>query len=134
MRRGDASKYKDYPELAKKQPVFTAVNMPKAVRSWRCEMCGERIPVGSRYLRYTHRVPFEIDDCAYHFQCFAIVNEYCIQNRKKRYLNGWVRRWAIKTFCARCKDCKHHLHDCPKIARKIKFKAPKFPFEKEVEK
>ena len=129
MRRGNAKAYKYDPVLASKQPVFTAINTPKAVRPWRCEMCGEIIPTGARYLRYTHRIPFQIDDCAYHFQCFAIINAYCIQNRKKRFVNGWVKRWAIKTYCERCKECSYHLHDCPKIAKKLKFKPPKFPFE-----
>lgn len=130
MRRGDASRYKGYPELAKKQPVFTAINTPKAVRKWRCEVCGEIIPIGSRYLRYIRRIPFQIDDCAYHFQCFALIQAYCKATGKRRFMNGWVRVWAKHTFC-KCKECQYHLHDCPKIAKKIKFKRPKFPFEKE---
>ena len=130
MRRGDARKYKDYPELAKGQPTFTAINTPKAVRNWRCDLCGEIIPSGTRYLRYIHRIPFEIDDCAYHFQCFTIIQAYCRQTHRNSFINGWARVWAKRTLC-RCKECKYPLHACPKIAKKVKFKKPKFPFEPE---
>ena len=129
MRRGDASKYKDYPELAKKQPVFTAINTPKAVRKWRCELCGKEIPVGARYLRYTNRVPFEIDDCAYHFQCFAIINDYCKKRHRKHYLNLTVRQWAKRNYC-KCKKCNSCLGECKKIAKILKFRPPRFPLEK----
>lgn len=127
MRRGNAKLYK--PEAAIGRPRFKAIKTPIAVRDWKCELCGEIIPAGRHYLRYFDRRPLEIDDCPYHFLCWAIINAYCIQNHKDRYVNGWVRRWVKNTYCKGCKaHCKGIPH-CNIIAKAIKFTPPKFPFD-----
>ena len=127
MRKGNAKLYK--PEVAIGRPRFKAIKTPIAVREWRCEMCNGIIPIGRHYLRYFDRRPLEIDDCPYHFLCWALILEYARVKRKKRYYNGWVRRWVTETYCKGCEaDCKG-IHRCEKIAEAIHYTPPVYPFD-----
>ena len=128
MRKGNAKLYK--PEAAIGRPRFKAVKSLIAVRNWKCELCGEIIPSERHYIRYYDRRPLEIDDCPYHFMCWALINEYARVKGKKRYINGWVRRWVEETYCKGCKVHKcRGIPYCKKIAKKIGYKAPVFPFD-----
>ena len=127
MRRGDASRYK--PEASIGRPRFKAIKTPIAVRNWTCELCGETIPAGRHYLRYFDRRPLEIDDCPYHFMCWALINLYCASNGLKSYENAKVLAWVKETHCKGCRHRCKELHNCKWIAKAIKYKPPHFPFD-----
>lgn len=127
MRRGDASKYA--PEAAIGRPRLKRIKTPIAVRDWTCEMCGEIIPKGRHYLRYIDRRPLEIDDCPYHFMCWALINLYSEKTGLKRYTNAHVRAWVKATFCTGCKHRCKGLHRCRWIAKEIGYTPPHYPFD-----
>ena len=121
MRKGNAKLYK--PEASIGRPGFKALKMLIAVRDWECELCRETIPAGRHYIRYYDRRPLEIDDCPYHFMCWALINLYCLEKGRKRYVNGWVKRWVEETYCKGCRTRCKGIHKCKKIAKAIHFKA-----------
>ena len=127
MRKGDASLYRPEDEIGR--PRFKAIKTPIAVRNWTCELCGGVIPAGRHYLRYFDRRPLEIDDCPYHFLCWAIINAYCIQNQTNKYTYPEILEWLNKKFCKRCKLKCNGMSNCKKIAKAINYTKPKYPFE-----
>ena len=128
MRKGNAKLYK--PEAAIGRPRFKAIKTLIAVRDWTCELCGEKIPAGRHYMRYYDRRPLEIDDCPYHFMCWALINEYARLTGNKSYVNELVLKWVKETYCDGCKSrkCKG-IRNCRKIAKKINFTPPVYPFD-----
>lgn len=101
--------------------TFHVTNTPVALKAWTCSLCGEPVEIGKRYVRYTWRKRYEIDDLPFHPVCWSIVRYYCDTMNTNLFsledINAWLKEQDI------CKSCKRHgchKRNCRKVQKLVK--------------
>ena len=102
--------------------TFHTTNTPFARKAWTCDLCGEPVPLGERYVKYTWRQTARIDTLNFHPVCWSVVKAYCKDNDTNifsvEYVNDWRKERKV---CKQCtEDC--HIGSCQKIAKTVRHK------------
>lgn len=81
----------------------------KARKEHKCDLCGQVIRKGEKYIRHSGKYDGDLFDDKYHLTCKNIIDAYCSDQGDREYCNDIVQDWLHDTYCL---DCKHYDYDC----------------------
>lgn len=102
---------------------FYNYNTRTAKKEYQCDLCGEKINVGEKYVRYSGKYDGYMFDDKYHTQCKGIIDKYCRNQGEYEYDEWCVHDWLKEGFCDDlCNEderdeCSCMPYRCPKILR-----------------
>lgn len=92
-----------------------------------CQLCGEHIEEGERYLRASGKYDGEFYDSCFHCDCNYIIERYCRDTGEAEWDTDAIWEWLNDRYCRDCAhsayeddDCEFNVLTCPVIKRKMK--------------
>lgn len=104
---------------------FYSINNPKAKKLYVCDLCGDRIGIGEKYVRNSGKLHGEMFDYKYHTGCHDIIETYCLEVADDEYDLESVHNWIREEICPKCcseddiDDCFCNTCRCKKTLSKI---------------
>lgn len=110
--------------------TFHTTNTPVALKEWTCSLCGEPVEKGKRYVRYTWRKQYEIDDLPFHAECWSIVQAYCKAMDDNIFAIEDINAWTqTLPHCIKCRTKTCHKSRCKRMQKYVKHKPIPAPYD-----
>ena len=99
-----------------------------ARKEHRCDLCGEIIRVGEKYIRFSGKYDGMMFDQKLHLLCNQIISEFCRANNEEEYSDDLVFDWVQYVVCSECEhssygdgkdDCETPISRCKKVINRF---------------
>lgn len=99
-----------------------------ARKEHRCDLCGEIICVGEKYVRFSYKYDGLMFDQKLHLVCNQIISEFCRENDEEEYTDNLVLGWVLDVVCSECEhssygdgkdDCETSIFHCKKVINRF---------------
>lgn len=104
---------------------FYTINNPKAKKEHVCDLCGDKIGISEKYVRFSGKIHGEMFDDKYHSGCYEIIETYCMEVGDDEYDAQSIHDWLREEICPKCcsdediDDCFCIACRCEKVLNKI---------------
>ena len=78
--------------------------MPIAKKEHRCDLCGEAIPVGVKYLRFSGIADGSPFDIKLHSECSEVVDDYALDTGEAEWSSDEIHWWIEERLCSKCEE------------------------------
>lgn len=87
-----------------------------------CELCGQQINIGEKYINWVGKWCRDFYNDYFHLLCCDFVEEYVIEYNEEEWSTDQIHDWLYDECCRKCTevdDCEQNLFRCKKAIDSI---------------